>query len=252
MGDILMNGIKYAGGISYYFNRVIYSDKEQRIGIWRDNKPLYQKTIDCGTCPDNATKAIPHGISNIDKIVSFNGMGYNGSNFYHIPSVNRLQVGYQIQIDANLTNVNIYTATNLFVGVHVYITIQYTKTTDVAGSGDWNTDGAPMHHYLTTEHVIGTWIDGSTLYEKTIEFSITSTLGSGFNTIEAMPNIIPIDMKGHLLNLNDGRVYPLNYSNSTATSSLFYYQGNITLNIQNDSWGTGYKLWVTVQYIKTA
>lgn len=107
------------------------------------------------------------------------------------------------------------------------------------------------HVYSTSEQVIGKWIDSKPVYEKTIEFPITSTLGSGFNTIESMPNIVPISIKGFLVNQNDGRVYPLNYSNAGATSSLFYYQGNITLNIQNDSWGTTYKLYVIVEYTKT-
>lgn len=108
-----------------------------------------------------------------------------------------------------------------------------------------------MHVYSTTEKIVGKWIDSKPVYEKTIEFPITSTLGSGFNTIESMPNIVPISIKGFLVNQNDGRVYPLNYSNAGATSSLFYYQGNITLNIQNDSWGTTYKLYVIVEYTKT-
>ena len=49
-----------------------------------------------------------------------------------------------------------------------YLTMQYTKTTDTAGSGKWTPQGVPAIHYSTDEQVIGTWIDGSTLYEKTI------------------------------------------------------------------------------------
>ena len=47
------------------------------------------------------------------------------------------------------------------------ITLQYTKTTDQPGSGTFLTDGTPSHHYSTSEKVVGTWIDGSTLYERT-------------------------------------------------------------------------------------
>ena len=50
-------------------------------------------------------------------------------------------------------------------------TVQYTKTTDVAGSGDYNTYGVPTHHYSTSEQVIGTWTNGKPCYEITLEGS---------------------------------------------------------------------------------
>lgn len=34
-----------------------------------------------------------------------------------------------------------------------------------------------LHHYSTTEHVIGTWIDGKPLYEKTCVFTLTQNNG---------------------------------------------------------------------------
>ena len=46
------------------------------------------------------------------------------------------------------------------------ITIWYTKNSDVPGSGSYNTFGELMHHYSTEEKVVGTWVDGNTLYEK--------------------------------------------------------------------------------------
>ena len=57
-------------------------------------------------------------------------------------------------------------------------TLQYTKTTDTAGSGTWTPQGVPAKHYSTEEKVIGTWIDGSTIYEKTytgLNLSISSS-----------------------------------------------------------------------------
>ena len=49
--------------------------------------------------------------------------------------------------------------------------MQYTKTTDVAGSGSYNTLGVPTVHYTTDEQVVGTWIDGKPVYRRTWEFS---------------------------------------------------------------------------------
>ena len=35
-----------------------YSTDEKVIGRWTDGKPLYQKTISCGTLPNNTTKTV--------------------------------------------------------------------------------------------------------------------------------------------------------------------------------------------------
>lgn len=45
--------------------------------------------------------------------------------------------------------------------------IYYTKDSDVAGSGEYNTLGIPNVHYDGNEKVIGTYF-GETLYEKTV------------------------------------------------------------------------------------
>ena len=45
------------------------------------------------------------------------------------------------------------------------------------GSGGGSED---MHNYSTTEHIVGTWTDGSTLYEKTVEVG-TLTYGTSWN-----------------------------------------------------------------------
>ena len=76
-------------------------------------------------------------------------------------------------------------------------TVQYTKTTDVAGSGNWNTDGVPTHHYSTSEQVIGTYL-GKPLYEKTWDFpTITvSSVGAWISTsINASDMALLVDVK---------------------------------------------------------
>jgi hypothetical protein len=57
--------------------------------------------------------------------------------------------------------------------------MQYTKTTDAPGSGTWTPQGVPAVHYSTDEKVVGTWIDGSTIYEITDEFTSAITINSG-------------------------------------------------------------------------
>lgn len=85
-----------------------------------------------------------------------------------------------------------------------YDTLLYTKTTDTAGSGTWTPSGIPAVHYSTEEHVIGTWIDGRTLYEKTI-------------TIAALPS----DTEA------------VEYTISNETINLLSYEGTVTFQSGN-------------------
>ena len=49
------------------------------------------------------------------------------------------------------------------------LTIWYTKDSDTAGSGSWTPSGVPAVHYSTDEQVVGTWIDGRTIYQKAFD-----------------------------------------------------------------------------------
>ena len=72
-------------------------------------------------------------------------------------------------------------------------TIQYTKTTDVAGSGDYNTYGVPTVHIDTTEEVIGTFL-GKPLYQRLFEFGSAVTV-SNTNWTDSPINISNNDIK---------------------------------------------------------
>ena len=41
----------------------VYSDTEQCIGLWRNNKPLYQKTLSIGALPNATTKYVSTGFA---------------------------------------------------------------------------------------------------------------------------------------------------------------------------------------------
>lgn len=71
-----------------------------------------------------------------------------------------------------------------------------------ATTGKWenaNESGGSGHTYSTTEQVVGTWIDGSTIYEKTIECDITISNTNWNNT-----NIVLEHDKVISCLLNDG------------------------------------------------
>lgn len=156
----------------------VYSTEEKEVGVFVDGKPLYQKTLFFnGAIPRNTWTN--HNISDVDKIWVFDAFGkrstdyrYNGINYfssddYMAIAINRTQIyiGYP-------------TATPMTNG---YITVKYTKTTDVAGSGIFVPSGAAAVHYSTTEQVIGTWINGKPLYRKTVSVSVNVNNSLGGN-----------------------------------------------------------------------
>lgn len=147
-------------GTNGIFAPVIYSDNERLIGIWRDNKPLYQKTFVLPT---------PVSVS----YSSWDNMGVSVTNGENII------ICLGIATDGTCTPLMAYFNSDTLMCQSPrngapsystqYITIQYTKTTDAPGSGNWNTDGVPTVHYSTAEQVIGTWIDGKPLYQITVD-----------------------------------------------------------------------------------
>lgn len=156
--DGVLYCIKDVGGADS-FPPLIYSDTEREIGVWRDGKPLYQK------------------------VFSLNNAEIQVDTFYEIPNTDKTQYDtyvYCYLIDsygqAWCATVG-FSGNKLAVFVHSnrtrsynYAIVQYTKSADTAGSGTWTTQGGYAHHYSTSEKVIGTWIDGKPLYEKTVSF----------------------------------------------------------------------------------
>lgn len=147
------------GGVIYL--PTIYSEEEREIGVWTDGKPLYQKTWDFGSnvvFNSNAWTNTSISVSdfNIEKVIKASGLNNGGTYFGFIAS-NRDQAYVQILQTRN-SQIQIR-----------WLTLQYTKTTDVAGSGSWTPSGANAVHYSFTEHIVGTWF-GETLWEKTIAY----------------------------------------------------------------------------------
>lgn len=159
------------------FQPVIRSLEEREVGVWTDGKPLYEKTI-YNAGGTNGVWSFTHNISNLERII-----GANGGCIVHGYS-DYSQISWQTlpRTSPDNANIGIVGISDTYVSMYVndafgnrvtdiYITLRYTKTTDTAGSGTWTPQGVPAVHYSTDEQVIGTWIDGSTLYEKTWEFS---------------------------------------------------------------------------------
>lgn len=152
--------------IENVFAPQIYSLSERQVGVWADGKPLYQKSY---VFTFNSTDSIILD-SNITQSVA---------------SLISISTSYSRSDDANVAPFISDQVARIFVSadgvkhegvgyaswmgtVNGRVTIKYTKTADVAGAGSWTPSGVPTVHYSTDEQVVGTWVDGKTLYQKTI------------------------------------------------------------------------------------
>ena len=261
---------KLTDGIMYFitdasdgatgFPPLIYSDQEREIGVWRDGKPLYQKTIDCGALPNNTTKNINHNISNIDFIVKAEGYALAPNvNSIPIPFVNNDNSTSQICLITTTSVISLRTSVDRSAFTKSYVTLYYTKTTDTPGSGTWTTQGGYANHYSTTEHVIGTWIDGKPIYEKSYLYENSSGSQSSseiviVNDFGTDKQIIPGGLQGAFYSTT-GANYPVPWADCNGSSGnstgLWVGDGKIKLRIRNDTYSNSYKLRITAQYTKT-
>jgi len=108
-----------------------YSTGEQVVGTWIDGKPIYQITVDCGNLPKSNLKRVDYSslISNVKNFLKVEGIFFSSGYAYPLPYVNRGSIQYQIQLYIEKPEIMIWTADN-FVDGQVYVTLQYTKTTD--------------------------------------------------------------------------------------------------------------------------
>lgn len=105
----------------------VYSTIEAQVGKWIDNSPVYEKTIECGTLPNNTSLTVAHGITGLDKVVECSGTGYGSANQIILPFTNNTSAQSQIAVIIDATNITIRTGEDKssYTG---YITLRYTKT----------------------------------------------------------------------------------------------------------------------------
>ena len=226
----------------------LYSEEEREVGVWTDGKPLYQKVIHKNGLPLNVDTAICDDPSNIDILVSIEDHFHLsdpadvGNNYYSSNTDQYRTWRYQGKIWIGCYT---FRSSAAMAASSVDIIIQYTKTTDQPGSGKYLPDGQYAHHYSTSEKIVGTWIDGSTIYERTWDFSaspITLTYDTWVSTGIDSSNF------GQLVN-----------SIARSNSGILDYIGEISdqgteIKIRR-TWNQNYErklYYLTLQYTKTS
>lgn len=189
---------------------IIYSEDERDVGVWTDGRPLYQKTYhDSYTNPGTGSHSTNHDLPGIitQVIPGYIRYEYQGGVYYLIGT----QMNSYLQITIPDTpSPTYFIATQTVGGVtqtDIYYTVQYIKETDTPGSGTWAPSGVKTVHYSENEQVVGTWIDGSPIYEKTF---VTPSF-TGAYSIDIGTNIgMGIIVDGYY-SLNDTNTSMINY-----------------------------------------
>lgn len=110
-----------------------YSNSEQLVGIWTDNKPVYRKTLSgsYGTFTDGTSTLIDCGLvsANMDKLISMNGIAIAGTNQIPLPYLRPTTTPDRF-VNMFISDGHAMTRTNwsLVSGGDVYITVEYTKS----------------------------------------------------------------------------------------------------------------------------
>lgn len=263
-------GRKFGGNLS----PIIYSTEEREVGVWKNNKPLYQKTCVFGSV-SGQTASLSLGIANIEEAFLCADASYINDGVCPLPYVIGTaytnNIGGFFDIGVNDTSFAIRIGQSMAGNVDsVVLTVRYTKTTDVAGSGRYNTLGVPNVHYDGNEKVIGTWF-GETLYERTLNVGSLSSANDAFvigdKSVLKIKNCV--EMYGKCTYISNGEQQTIalpNYNNTGYyvriyyISDLGYMLGTSSLNGKTGIWFEftndafqyyNQDIYITIKYTKT-
>lgn len=193
-GGYEVYGLSY--GTQNIFTPQIYSLEEKCVGVWIDNKPLYQKTLVYNNITKGRVDNLAHNISDIDKIVYNDWVFVNSQNHQSVTGFENTSNNYWAAIfSIGDIGISYRIGTDWAVDTLI-VNVKYTKTTDVAGSGSYNTLGVPMVHIEdNVETVIGTY-NGKPLYQMKTSFTVNTTQQlNGFYRGDAdLSSIMPTDV----------------------------------------------------------
>jgi hypothetical protein len=247
-GSYTVYGLTF--GTNNIFTPQIYSLEEREVGVYADGKPLYEKTfLLANAVVNNSTSpTVPCNLTNVERVIYKSGTAFdtNDNRWYSLPydrktiEENLFVVLHRLSDETVSIGLGTNQSTNYSLS-NIMITIQYTKTTDVAGSGSWAPSGVPAVHYEdNTEQVIGTY-NGETLYQ--ISYS-----GTTASTISILQNIKIKDIKGGVFDDNGDYYIPFSWNNENGRVAI-HQRSNGEMTLINNTDRTKFNL--IIQYTKT-
>ena len=244
-------------GISpaYYIGakETVYDEKERIIGTYF-GKPLYQKVISTGpfniaassieaswqrlvASPTNAEELV------LARFININNTLYQTQQSFAF-NMHTVDPGY-------ISVVNL--RDNTLVANDARLLLQYTKSTDVAAASYF----ATVNDYSTEETVVGKWIDGSPLYQKTYTGTLPNTNVVKDNLFSIadlnMDKLIDIEATAYQHTSGEGEfTYTNNFHNESVEFSIWRRQDNyIGIHLMSDSLH-GRPYVVTIRYTKVS
>lgn len=242
----------------------IYSTSEKVVGCWTDGRPVYQKTIAVTTPTTTVGTATNADFSigaTVSTVVDFEGWFVKDGMYYKMfdgaPNTAQPANYMRLRVTSNAfstssdrNKVRITNTSAEWGNLGGYVTVRYTKTTDVANSFNY---GDP-NEYSTTEKIVGTWINGKPLYQKTISCGALPNAsikqvshGLGGNTFRI------IEIQGRADNVNAG-IYGMNIpfvGNATDKNSVECWINATSIYIATKMDLSAYgNCYVTIKYTK--
>lgn len=144
----------------------IYSTEETVIGSYM-GKPLYRKVVEV-TVPagaNNNAVQVTIPLTGWDEVVKIGGVLKTDFGNYALPYTWVAGSAGGIDFWANKTT-GICLYNSLTTGGTAEVYIEYTKISDTTSSP--KVPYEPLHEWSTEEKLVGYWIDGSPVYEKTV------------------------------------------------------------------------------------
>ena len=250
--------LPYLGGmpdiLANKFNRAdLYSTDEKLIGRWIDGKPIYQltfKVTDFSSKSRTYKDILDATDLNIEHLIF--GYGWNSGSgdventLYRIIPSGDTSTAFGVCYRKNTKKIQavLNGAMESSSNCYAYVTIQYTKTTDSAVEIGSDTD------YSTTEKIVGTWIDGKPIWQKSI-------LLPSFGSISANTEKELADLSSYNIESFIGCTGTLKESTSTITipelgTRINYNSSNGKLSIKCSGAWSNTSITVTIQYTKTS
>lgn len=250
----------------------IYSTTEKVVGCWTDGRPIYQKTfIDTmpsytapsgSSTPAQALKDIAIGAS-VLTCISVEGTVVGSSGTIcdlpalpnGLPSVVTSKVVDAVRLvirtNSATTSPNTIGISSTYAnynGCAVRITLKYTKTTDSANSFKY----ADPNDYSTSEKIIGSWIDGKPLYQKTISCgalpnATTKTVAHGISGTYSIKSI-----QGYANYSTDTMPLPhTGVGDAAGANAISVAISGSNIVVKTGSDRSNYSAYITIKYTKT-
>lgn len=179
------------------------------------------KCISAISTPEDFTPAHWQAVLIMDEVAAGGGGGGGGTT-----------------VIANPAGAATDTLNKLQVGATIY---------DVPSGG-----GSSGHTWSTTEHIVGTWIDGKTVYEKTINIGAMIQDTSWHGTPHGISNLLKIiSFEGYVINDTGTEFSAATFFRPVRNTGVAFYATSTTISYMN-SYIACSECYVTLQYLKSA